>query len=317
MSNLLNQPLCATNYGNVGFGDCFLEPQEIVGGFQVPSTLSLSQSDMGTLQAVLQTKISAAIGTRIFPYSNWISVTDNTEDVSITTTDYGAKYINRDGFYDFSFRYLIGGVQLHNEIQKNAGSGKYFLFYDKKGNLFGKRGANNTLKGIKVDIFYANPWRLPTGADAASYLLRFIINPSELNYGNLAFYSQQDFSFGDIAGIQELELLLFSLASNVAKVTIHTKISKVDLHPIYGNALSVVGYWKATKRSDGSVISITSIAEDAPNKAYTFTFNSGTVSGMAATDAILLQSQNASVLLAAGITPYEAHEGIYIELPGS
>lgn len=316
MSNLLNQPLCATNYGNTGFGDCFLEPSQIVGGFQVPSNFSLSQSDLGTLQAVLQAKISAAIGTRIFPYANWISVTDNTEDVNITTTDYGAKYINRDGFYDFTFRYLIGGVQLHNDIQKNAGSGKYFLFYDSKGNLYGKR-SGTTMRGIKVDIFYADPWRLPTGADAASYRLRFIINPSELNFGNLAFYSQQDFSYGDISGIQELELWLFSLASNVAKVGVRTKISKVDLHPIYGNSLSNTGFWSAAKRTDGSVIPLTSIAEDGANHVYIFTFNSGIVSGMAPTDAIVLKGANASVLLASGITPYEAHEGLAIELPGS
>lgn len=316
MSNLLNQPLCATNYGNTGFGDCFLEPAEIVGGFQVPSTFALSQTDIATLQAVLQTKISGAIGTRIFPYANWISVADNTEDVNITTTDYGAKYVNREGFYDFTFRYLIGGVQLHNEIQKNTGTGKYFLFYDKKGNLFGKR-SGTTIKGIKVDIFHANPWKLPTGADAASYLLRFIINPIEMNFGNLAFYSQQDFNYADITGIQELELWLFSLASNVAKVGVRTKISKVDLHPIYGNSLSSLSFWSATKRSDGTAIAITSIAEDGANHVYTFTFNSATVSGMAPTDAIVLKGANASVLLASGITPYEAHEGLAIELPGS
>jgi len=320
MSTLLNQPLCATQFGNTGFGDCILEPGKIVGAFQVPSTFQIAAGDVGTLQTFLQNKAYAAIGTRIFPYHNWKSVTDNTEDVSITTTDYGSKYITRDGFYDLTFRYFAGGVLLHQDIAKNAGSGKYFIFYDDAGNIFARKsksGSATVLKGIPVDIFYVKPWRVATGADAAIYELRFIIDPQYMNKGNFGYYSVgSDFSLLDIQGPQELELVLDSLASNVAKVSMYTKISKVNLHPVYGNALSNTGYWKATKRSDGSTISITSIAEDGANHDYTFTFNSATVSGMAPTDAIYLQSQNASVLYAAGI-PYEAHEGLYIELPGS
>jgi len=317
---LLNQPLCATNFGNTGFGDCILEPGKIVGAFQVPSSFQIAAGDVGTLQTFLQNKTFAAIGTRIFPYHNFVTVTDNTEDVSITTTDYGTKYITRDGDYDLTFRYFAGGVLLHQDIAKNAGSGKYFLFYDDKGNIFGRRskvGSATVLKGIYVDVFYVDKWKFNTGADAANYSMRFIFGGQQINNGNLAYYSVgSDFSLRDITGVQELELVLDSLVSNVAKIHVYTKISKVDLHPIYGNALSNTGYWKATKRSDGSSVGITSIAEDGANKDYTFTFNSATVSGMAPTDAIYLQSSNASVLYAAGI-PYEAHEGLYIELPGS
>jgi hypothetical protein len=319
MSTLLNQPLCATAFGNTGFGDCILEPGKIIGAIQVPSTFQIAPGDVGTLQTFLQNKAYAAIGTRIFPYHNFVSVTDNTEDVSITTTDYGSKYITRDGFYDFTFRYFSGGVLLHQDIQKNAGSGKYFIFYDDNGNIFarkGKSGSTTVLKGIPVDIFYVKPWRPDTGADKAVYELRFIINPIYMNKGNFGYYSiGSDFSMIDIVGVQELELVLDSLLSNVAKVSVYTKISKVNLHPVYGAALANTGYWKATKRSDGTTISFT-VAEDGANHDYTFTFNSGTVSGMAVTDAIYLQSQNASVLNAAGI-PYEAHDGLYIELPGS
>jgi hypothetical protein len=112
----LNKPLCATEYGNTGYGECFLEPSKIVGAIQVPKEFEITEDDYATLQDFLNTKVSAGVGARIFPYHNFISVTDNTEDVTINTTDYGAKIFIRDGFYDFTFRYLKGGVQLHQEI---------------------------------------------------------------------------------------------------------------------------------------------------------------------------------------------------------
>lgn len=270
----INKPLCATSYGNTGFGDCFLEPSKFVGAIQVPSNFEISESDLSTLQSFLETKIHAAIGTRIFPYHNFISVTDNTEDVNITTTDYGAKYINRDGFYDFSFRYLKGGVQLHQEVAKNAGSNKYFLFYDDNGTLYGYT-TGGKLKGIPVDIFYANPWRLPTGADQASYLLRFIINPVYMNKGNLGFIKVKEalnFNLFDILGLQDVVLVLIESNSNVATIQVRTKISDVNLYDAYKTNLLLTAAWKAFK-SDGSASSVTTVADNAAEEGFDVTVN--------------------------------------------
>lgn len=240
----------------------------------MPSNFEIAEDDLATLQEFLNTKIHAGIGTRIFPYHNFIAVTDNTEDVNITTTDYGAKYINRDGFYDFSFRYLKGGVQIHQEYAKNAGSNKYFLFYDDNGVLYGYT-TGGKLKGIPVDIFYVNPWRLPTGADQASYLLRFIINPVYMNKGNLGFIKVKEaleFNLFDILGLQDVVLVLLEANANVATIQVRSKISDVNLYSAYKTNLLLTAAWKAFK-SSGDASSITTVADNAADEAFNVTVN--------------------------------------------
>jgi hypothetical protein len=276
MANL-NNPLCASSYGNTGFGDCFLEPDKIVGAFQVPGDFAISESDTVTAQAFqsfLETKIHAAIGTRIFPYHNWISVTDNTEDVTINTTDYGAKIFIRDGFYDFTFRYLKGGVLAHQEFGKNEGSGKYFLLYDKNGVLYGYRSGGQ-LKGIPTELFKVLPWRPATGADAAQYLLRLIIDPVYMNKGNLGYLKVKDaldFNLFDVTGLQEVELTIIDQTLNVATVKVTSKISAVDMYAAYKTNLLQVSAWRGFK-SDGSASSITNVADNAADEGFDVTIN--------------------------------------------
>lgn len=316
MANKINKALCATSYGNTGYGDCFLEPAKIVGALQVPSTFVVAESNINALFAFLSAKTYADIGSRIFPYHNFISVTDGTEDVNITTTDYGAKYINRDGFYDFSFRYLKGGVQLHQEIQKNAGAGKYFLFYDSNGVIYGYKTATG-LKGIPTDIFYANPWKLPTGADQASYLLRFIIDPRYMNKGNLGFIPTANLNFNvfDIAGLQNVELQLVSIASNVATVKAFTAIGNVDLYPSYGAALARTTAWQASNNF-GNPVGITGATQNAAAQAWDITFLSGNFN---ASDKVYLLFSLASVLAVAPIlmVGYDTENPLIIEAPAS
>lgn len=314
----INNPLCATAFGNTGFGDCYLEPGKFAGAFQVPSGFQIAESDVAGLQAFLQTKIKAAIGTRIFPYHNFISLTDQSEAVNITTTDYGAKYINRDGFYDFTYRYLKGGVQLHQEIAKNAGSNKYFIFYDDNGVLYGYT-TGGVLKGIPVDIFYVEPWKLPTGADQAQYLLRFIINPKYLNKGNLGFLKVTAFNLFDILGLQDVELQLISSAANVSIVKAFSKISKVDLYDAYSTNLATASAWTARDRTNLANLAITTVTVNSTYNGWNFTFNSAAWNLLAVTNAVLLKGTAASVWDATPIlvSGFEAKDELTIEIPGS
>ncbi|MFO7257945.1 MAG: hypothetical protein DIU61_009630 [Bacteroidota bacterium] len=270
----LNKPLCATSYGNTGFGDCFLEPSKIVGAFQVPSNFQIREADIANLQEILVDKIHAPITSRVFPYHNFISITDNTEDVTINTTDYGAKIFIRDGFYDFTFRYLKGGVQAHQEFAKNEGSNKYFLFYDDNGVLYGYI-SGGVLKGIPVDLFKVLPWRFPTGAEAAQYLMRFIINPVYMNKGNLGFIKVKDaleFNLFDVVGLQDVVLTILDSADNVATVQVRSKISDVNLYSAYKTNLLQTTAWRAFK-SDNTLSSITSVSDNSADEAFDVAVN--------------------------------------------
>ncbi len=314
-----NQPLCASNYGNTGYGDCFFEIGKIKGAIQVPNNFQISLTDLATLDTFLKAKLYAAIGTRIFPYKGFETVTDNTEEPTYNTTDYGYRYKTRDGYYDMTFRYFTGGPMLQNEMQKNSGPGKSFLFYDDNNALIGYK-SGSFLKGIPDVIFEALPFRFNTGADSAQLLLRFIFDPVYMSKGNLGYIKLPQgslFNFRDLNGLQEVDLQLFSLASNVAKIQPLTKVGGVNLEEVYGATLANASRWRARKRSNGANIPITSVADDPTNDAYTMTFDSATVSGMAPTDAILLRGAEAADWNSNGVAGFEAHEELAIELPGS
>jgi hypothetical protein len=316
MANKINKALCASSFGNTGFGDCFLEPAKFVGAFQVPSNFQIAEADVANLQEFLRNKLIAAIGTRIFPYHNFINVNDSTEDVNITTTDYGAKYINRDGFYDFTFRYLKGGVMLHQEIQKNGGQGKSFLFYDDNGVLYGYKSGGK-LKGIPTDIFYVKPWGLPTGADQAKYELRWIINPRYMNKGNLGYIPTADANFNlfDIGGLQNIALELVNLVSNVATVRAFTAISAVDLHEAYAASLARTSAWVASNNF-GNPVGITAVTDNVSAGGWDITFLNG---NFLASDYVLLKTTTAALLAASPILMegFETVEALQIEAPAS
>jgi hypothetical protein len=266
----LNKPLCATNYGNTGVGECFVDLDKIIGAIQVPPNFQIAQSDVAGLLAFFETKIHAAIGTRVFPYPKLTNITDNTEDITINTTDYGDKIYVKDGFYDWTFRYLNGGVQLHQELAKNSGANKHFLFFDKNSVLIGYK-SGVYLKGIPVDQFRVLPWRPNTGAESALFNMRFIIDPIYLNGGNLGFL-KVDFNLLDLTGLQDVELTIIDQAANVATIKVRSKISDVDLYSTYKTNLLETTAWRLFK-SDGSASSITNVADNAADEAFDITGN--------------------------------------------
>lgn len=266
----LNKPLCATNYGNTGVGECFIDLDKIIGAIQVPPNFQIAQSDVAGLLAFFETKIHAAIGTRVFPYPKLTNITDNTEDITINTTDYGDKIYVKDGFYDWTFRYLNGGVQLHQELAKNSGANKHFLFFDKNSVLIGYK-SGVYLKGIPVDQFRVLPWRPNTGAESALFNMRFIIDPIYLNGGNLGFL-KVDFNLLDLAGLQDVELTIIDQTNNVATVQVRSKISDVNLYDAYKTSLLETTAWRLFK-SDGSASSITGVADNAADEAFDVTGN--------------------------------------------
>lgn len=266
----LNKPLCATNYGNTGVGSCFLEPDKFIGAIQVTGDFKIAQSDVANLQALLATKIHAAIGTRIFPGPKLINLTDNTEDSTINTTDYGTKIFVKDGFYDWTFRYLKGGVQLHQELAKNAGANKYFLFFDKNNTLYGYQ-SGGYLKGIPVEQYLLPPWRLNSGSEAALYNQRFIIDPIYLNYGNLGFL-QVDFNLIDVVGLQDVELTIIDQTANVATIQVRSKISDVNLYDTFKTNLLQTAAWRFFK-SNGTLSSVTGVADNPADEGFNVTVN--------------------------------------------
>lgn len=309
--NEINMPVCQQVYGNVGYGDCVFDLKKIKGAFQVPVDFVITKEDAANLQTFLKQKVLAPIGQRIFPYHNFVALTDNTEDTQIETLDYGDKVITREGDYDWLFRYLVGGISLHQQIQKNAGPGKAFLYYDDIGNLIGYKTSEG-LKGVPT-LFHVPTWRAATGSTSSNTSLRFIMNSLYMNYGNLGYISVRNFLLPDVKGLQDVTLELINLAGNVATVSARTTISGVNMGTAYSGNLATVNAWEAVDE-DGNEVDITLVAANGTNWNITFDnvdFN--------ASDKVYLSWVGADVLAASPIlvVGFDTSIPLEIEAPGS
>src|ERR1044072_938297 len=313
----MNEPVFAIEYGNTGFGDCFLDPKKIAGAIQVTAEFVIGPAQLADLRAFLEEKILADVGQRIFVYHKFVGITDSTEDIQIETTDYGNKIPTRDGDYDLTFRFTEGGVTTFQEMQKNRGAGKYFIFYDQDNNLFGYK-TKEGMRGIPT-LFIAQPWRFATGSTSAQYLLRFIFAPVYINYGNLAYLKATDFNFFDIKGLQDVTLTLVNLAGNVATVIAKTTVSATNMYLAYNTNLQQTAAWTA-KDEDGNDIAVSGVTAvaNAQGDQGGFQVTFGTVPFNAA-DKVFLRWAVPRILSATPIlvNGFDVSQPLEIEAPGS
>lgn len=314
----INIPVCQEVYGNVGYGDCTFDLKKIKGAFQVPLDFVITEQDANNLRNFLQQKARAVLGLRIFPYHGFVNLTDNTEDTQIETTDYGAKILTGEGDYDWLFRFLQGGLMLHQQVQKNAGPGKAFLFYDEVGNLIGYKTPEG-LMGIPDTLFVVPKWRPATGTTGALYTLRFIFQSIYVNSGNLGYIAVRNFLLSDIKGVQDVTLKLTNLAGNIATILARTTISGVNMALTYSANLADPDAWEAISE-DGEVVEITNIVANPTasgnQPGWNFTFDNADFS---AADKVYLSTVDASVLGTApfNVVGYESSIPLEIEAPGS
>lgn len=299
----LNELSCAENTRNVGFGSCVLDPKIFVGALLYDAPRTFSQAELDDLQATLQADaLNDTKSERVFPFHDFTNVTDNTEDVSITTTDYGFKYVTREGFYDLLFRFFNGASCVLSAARTHNGS-RYVLFYDKDKNIYGYN-SDEELAAIPV-LFYAVPMRLATGADAAQYLLRFIFAPNYLNEDT--GFVKADFDIRSISGLQDIKLAVnsFNQSTGLVNVTMQQLCGALNLYSLYSTDL-VVGLIKATNGATGAVIAVTSITPIAGTQSFDIQLNASDPDYPTDGGSINLTLGAPSELAGAGIEGYES-----------
>lgn len=264
----LNKKVCVVGGTNTGFGDCVLSFGTIVGAFLVPKDLELTPSDLADLEAKLKDlAMDADPKQRIYPIHYFEGITDNTEDKTIETLGYGGKYPVREGYYDWMFRFLQGGICLLKSLQQFNGTGKYALFYDANGVLFGQKSGDN-LKGVPLSYFWADKWRPSDGSAAPNYSVQFVFRPEFIN--QYLGFVEADFPLVEVEGLQNVVLAEGAgSARPVLKITAKAGCDGTNLYDTYSAELAAVGAWKAT--INGNDIDITSVVVDANISGWTVT----------------------------------------------
>ncbi len=179
----------------------------------------------------------AAIGTRIFLFPKLINCTDNTEDSTINTTDYGTKiFIVEDGFYDWTFRYQKGGVQATPGIGKECSVLIITSFSSIRTMFCSGTTLADIQRGFPIEQYPILPWRLNTGSEAALYNQRVHNRPYLFEQGNLGFLKVTS-TWSTWWASRTWVMAIIDQAANVSTVKVRSKISDVDLYGTYRTSL--------------------------------------------------------------------------------
>jgi len=301
--SILNQKDCLIAGGNTGFGDCFLDLKNIVGGILVPSDRAYSAAETesaATLLAAIQADISAVAADRVYPLGTFEALTDNSEAPTIQTLGYGGIAVTREGLYNLSFQFIQGGLCLSKSLRKFNGSNRSVLLFDANGLLVGWK-SGTTLKGIPLDLFYQNPLKLNDGTNVTAYVLQIAFKPIYLN-DSIGFVQMSLADLATLSGLQDIALSETTGSDlPILKIKAKTGCSGLDLYDTFSTELASVPLWVARNAANGASLTITSVVIDATLKAWTVTVDSPPVSG-----SVTITLAAPTVLAAAGIEGYEA-----------
>ena len=307
MANL-NELVCASDVANTGFGNCYLDMQQIVGAFIVPNGYKLTAAELQTLQTTLtaDSKVVNKLN-RIYPVGNFIQITDNSEDKTIQTFGYGGKKVTKEGSYDWTYQFTDGGLCLLKALRSFNSNGKWsVLFYDANFNLFGTTGSEEgALYGIPTEMIWAAPWKPNDGTNTAMYSIQFNFQPRFINE-DLGFFAAGSY-LTEITGLQDVVLTknTWVEATGVANVTVASKCG-TNLGEVYPSELAATGVWTAVNAVTGAAITITSVAYVSATKTFNVTIDTADGDFPAGTQGVLLNLAANSVLEAASIIGFES-----------
>jgi hypothetical protein len=298
----LNQLNCSQFNKNTGFAACYLDWKTIRGAFIYTSPRIFSAAEIANLLVTLTN--DAATDTkslRAYPVHNFVSLTDNTEDVVVQTFDYGAKAIVRDGDYDWTAEFQDGGACLTNSLRTLNGK-QYVLFYDAENKILGQNFGGQ-FATIPLQFLYAKPFKTATGSTAANYGVRFVFNAK---YGaEASAVVKAGFDLGEVNGLQDLVLQKngFNKATGMLNVSIVTDCGASDLYGAY-SAGFVAAVFNAFNSATGGGITVTSVTPIPGSSSFNIQLNRADPD-WPASGTITIQLSAPSVLGSHNIVGYE------------
>lgn len=316
MSQNFNDLNCETKRKNVGFGTCVVDLKTFSGFIFSDSPKIWTAEELEDPIATLQEMISRDDkSTRFFPITDVFQWTDNSEDVTIQTSDLGKKIVVKDGDYDWTSQHTKGALCLLEAIQSHNGESNMH-YWDKSGKLIGTN-AGGYFSTIPI-MLYALKWAMATGSTVAQYLVRHILDSQYLNNGNLAYKQCNLSDLLALKGLQDLQIIVnsFNDVTGVANISIKTLCGGSNVGQIYNPEFADIDVYTAANRDTGGAISMLSAVYFPNNKTFDVTLDTGDANypedGVVDFDLVV-----PSALKAKGIINFESVEAVGLEVVNS
>ncbi len=302
----LNTINCLQDVGNTGFGSCVLDFKNIVGAIRLPKGLEIDITALQTnLIAAAQNSNKAL---RALPFYNLLATTDGTEDIVVQSFATGAKKVVREGFNDWKFQYVDGGLTLHKNLRMMNNIDADFLFIDADNKIMCLAGSTSTkIKGIPVTggFFHAHPWKLNDGSKVAEYIVQFTMPVKYTN--DLVNVVEADFDIpSTVLGLQDVTVTgVAGATAGVYDMTLVTTSVGTNLGDLYPTELAAAGLWTAKNTATDAAITISGVSYNATTKKFVLTLTT-TAPPYPATGTVTINLAAPSVLAAAGVDGFES-----------
>lgn len=307
-ADILNIPTCGgeedTEF-NSGTPLCDLKKKKIIGVIFADSGVyftSAHRASATAFLAELATKTTAARGSRVYPLWNIRNFDDQTGEPTkgnignLTTS----QVTIADGMPNFQFGY--NGGELQHAILAKVESGTYDVFLvDEAYTVYGAKSGTNVV-GFTTEQIYVNPSKFPVGDYVNQYSFT-ITFASMIEYKAQSAFIVTNSGITAKVGLINVPLSVLSSASNVHKIQA-IALGGTNLQPLYGADISALT-WTATKVSDGSAFTVTSVANNATDDAYNVTLDSTAWSALSSGDQVEIHGPTAAALSGANVAPYE------------
>lgn len=311
----LNAIQCASISANTGIGSCPFDPSNIIGAILCPKNTSLSATTQSALQTALEAAAqSASPLTRILPIYAFAEPKDSSEDITVQNFSSGEKKVVREGYIDWEFQFLAGGLDLSNKIRLLNQGAFDFYFVDSNNVLLGTTdpASGTNIKAIPATggFVRANPWKMNDGSKVTAYTIRFVFQPKWINEN--VKYAPVGFDMpSNVQGLQDVVLSSPAANATTGSFDLQATVAngQIDMYAEYSTLLASASLWVATNTATGASITISSVT--ATSSFTASPANDGWVIALATTappypasGTVTFSLASPSVLAAAGILNY-------------
>lgn len=271
MATELNKINCGTEAKNTGTGKCALDLGFIRKHLKVQDdTHVFTPEEIAAIEDTLRDMILADPSERLYPFPNWEQITDNSDELQITTLGYGRKSYGSEGYNDYTFDFLDGAHCAWEALKSHEGVGSYLLV-DSNLRLIGQT-VDGGLMAIPMDLKVLKP-KIATGSAATIYQARFIFDPIYLGT-EIGFIDRvPGFNPLLLEGLQDVTLTIAATSTATSvKFTAATGCSHESMGDIFPVLGTTAGDWQGIATAGGAIVTPTAAAFNSTTKVFTLTF---------------------------------------------
>jgi hypothetical protein len=293
-----NITFCGTAGGNVGLPRCDIKMNTPIAVIFVPSDTSITESEADNLAGLIQTKTKNDTPLlRWYPVTGIEQITDSSEEAvtgNLAATGYSEKLRDGAAIYLFEYPARICKAKILKQFDQ-WNEGVYIITSDK--NLWGRVTKDGKL------LPYL-PASVSVSGGGFNDGQNIITSKLQINFGSQGKFIEQSGFFGfeeddDINSLTGLQTV--NIVKKGTKYQVIIKCTRQNLFDSYSSQLASATLWKITKASDGTAVTVSSVAANAATKDFTVTFT-------APSEKYYINLAPVSALQAAGIVGFESEK---------